>query len=93
MKYFHANKDNKVLALRENEMNQIGYQLLGDGKSEEAAQVFVLNIEAFPESANAYDSYAEALMNLGRNEEAIKNYKISVEMNPANQNGIDMLKN
>ncbi|MBK8372586.1 MAG: serine hydrolase [Saprospiraceae bacterium] len=92
VKYFHANKDNKVLALRENEMNQIGYQLLGDGKSEEAAQVFVLNIEAFPESANAYDSYAEALMNLGRNEEAIKNYKISVEMNPANQNGIDMLK-
>lgn len=90
--YFNANKDSDVFDLNENEMNQIGYKLMGDGSVEEAAQVFKLNVEAFPKSFNVYDSYAEALMKLGKNEEAIKNYKISVEMNPANQNGIDMLK-
>lgn len=90
--YFNANKDSDMFDLNENEMNQIGYKLMGDGSVEEAAQVFKLNVEAFPKSFNVYDSYAEALMKLGKNEEAIKNYKISVEMNPANQNGIDMLK-
>lgn len=90
--YFNANKGSKEIDLNENEMNLIGYQLMKDGQVEEAAQVFKLNIEAFPKSFNVYDSYAEVLMNLGKNEEAIKNYKISVEMNPANQNGIDMLK-
>ena len=49
-------------------------------------------MDAFPESFNVYDSYAEAQMKLGNNEEAIKYYKKSVEMNPGNQNGIDMLK-
>jgi len=90
--YFNSNKDSKTFELNENEMNQIGYRLMSEGSVEEAAQVFKLNIEAFPESFNVYDSYAEALMNLGENEGAIKNYKISVEMNPANQNGINMLK-
>lgn len=90
--YFNANKDSDVFDLNENEMNQIGYKLMGDGSVEEAAQVFKLNVEAFPKTFNVYDSYAEALMKLGKNEEAIKNYRISVEMNPANQNGIDMLK-
>jgi tetratricopeptide (TPR) repeat protein len=61
-------------------------------KLDEAVAVFKLNVEAFPKSANAYDSYAEALMTQGNKEEAIINYKKSVEMNPNNQNGIDYLK-
>jgi len=85
-------KEDDNYDLSENEMNQIGYQLMGSGKVEEALQVFKLNIDAFPESANAYDSYAEASMELGKNEQAIEYYKKSVEMNPANQHGIDMLK-
>jgi tetratricopeptide (TPR) repeat protein len=92
LRHFNANKDSNVFEVNEGEMNQIGYQLMGDGKHEAAAQVFKLNIAAFPKSANAYDSYAEALMNLGDNAGAIKNYTTSVEMDPSNQNGIDMLK-
>lgn len=90
--YFEKNKDNKDFDVNENEMNQTGYQLLGSDKTKEAIQVFKLNVDAYPKSANVYDSYAEALMKSGDNEGAIENYKKSVEINPANVNGIDMLK-
>ncbi|MCA0932454.1 serine hydrolase [Lutimonas saemankumensis] len=90
--HFNKIKDNETYDLSENEMNQIGYQLMGKEMVEEASKVFKLNMDAFPESFNVYDSYAEAQMKLGNNEEAINYYKKSVEMNPGNQNGIDMLK-
>ena len=90
--HFNTTKDSDSFDLNENEMNQIGYQLMGNGRTEEAAKVFKLNIETFPKSANVYDSYGEALMSLGKNKLAIKNYTKSVELNPANQNGVDMLK-
>ena len=90
--HYNTNKKNDNFELNENEMNQIGYQLMGDDNVEEAAQVFKLNIDAFPKSSNVYDSYGEALMKLDDTEGAITNYKKSVEINPANQIGIDMLK-
>lgn len=90
--YYNTNKEGDNFELNENEMNQIGYQLMGNGTVEEAAQVFKLNIDAFPKSPNAYDSYGEALMKLDDTKGAITNYKKSIEINPANQNGIDMLK-
>jgi CubicO group peptidase (beta-lactamase class C family) len=90
--YYNANKENDAVELDEDDMNGIGYQLMAADKVKEAAQVFKLNVEAFPKSFNVYDSYGEALMNLDKNELAIKNYKKSVELNPANQNGINMLK-
>ena len=89
---YNAIKDSKTYNLNEGEMNNIGYQLMGEDKTEEAAEVFKLNIEAFPKSFNVYDSYAEALMNLGQNALAIKHYKTSVTMNPNNTNGIEQLK-
>jgi tetratricopeptide (TPR) repeat protein len=78
--------------LIEDEMNSLGYKLLQSDKVDEALAVFKLNVEEFPKSFNAYDSYAEALMTKGDTEMAIANYKKSVELNPNNQNGIDYLK-
>ncbi|MGO3182665.1 MAG: serine hydrolase [Aequorivita sp.] len=90
--FYKKNKDSKQYSFKESEMNSVGYSLLQVGKKNEAEAVFKLNMEAFPESSNVYDSYAEVLMEQGNNELAIANYKKSIEMNPANQNGIDMLK-
>lgn len=90
--HFHTIKDKDTYNLSEDEINGIGYQLMGAGKTEEALQIFKLNVDEFPKGFNVYDSYAEALMNLGQNDAAIENYRKSVEMNPANQNGIDMLE-
>lgn len=78
--------------LNENEMNLSGYKLLQSGRAKEAASVFNLNIEAFPDAFNVYDSYGEALLVLGDTIQAIENYKRSVQLNPGNENGIKILE-
>src|SRR5215208_5266094 len=50
----------------ENLINQMGYQLIFDGKPEEAIAVFKANVERYPMSANVYDSLAEAYERGGR---------------------------
>jgi len=47
-------------------INQMGYQYLFDGKPEEAIAVFKANVERYPNSANVYDSLAEAYERGGR---------------------------
>lgn len=47
-------------------INQMGYQLLFAGKSEEAIATFKANVERYPRSANVYDSLAEAYEQGGR---------------------------
>jgi len=77
---------------KESQLNMLGYQLLQAGKNKEAIEILKLNIEAFPQSANVYDSMGEACMVNGDNALAIENYKKSLELNPENQNAADMLK-
>jgi len=81
-----------TFALNEGEMNGVGYQLLSMKKVKEAIEVFKLNVEAFPQSSNVYDSLGEAYMINGDKEAAIKNYEKSIELNPQNTGGIEMLK-
>lgn len=47
-------------------VNILGYQSLQGGKAEEAIAIFKRNIERYPESANVYDSLAEAYETGGR---------------------------
>jgi cytochrome c-type biogenesis protein CcmH/NrfG len=51
-----------------------------------------LNVEAYPEAFNPYDSLGEAYMVNGDKELAIKNYAKSLELNPNNLGAIEMLK-
>jgi CubicO group peptidase (beta-lactamase class C family) len=76
----------------EQELNSLGYHLLRNDRVDEAIEIFKLNIEAYPEAFNVYDSMGEAYMIAGNNELAIKNYKKSVELNPKNFGGIEKLK-
>jgi len=73
-------------------MNNLGYRYLNKKQYKEAIGIFKLNVKAYPESFNVYDSYGEALMNNGDKEDAVTNYKKSVELNPYNDNGIKKLK-
>jgi predicted alpha/beta superfamily hydrolase/Flp pilus assembly protein TadD len=75
----------------EGEFNAMGYRLMGAGKMTEAIEAFKLNVELHSESANAYDSLAEAYMKTGNTEQAIRNYKRSIELNPENNNAKEML--
>lgn len=69
----------------ENEMNNYGYQLLGQGRTAEAVAVFRKNMEDHPESWNVYDSYAEGLAAQGNTAEAIAQYEKARSMAPEAQ--------
>jgi glyoxylase-like metal-dependent hydrolase (beta-lactamase superfamily II) len=75
----------------ENELNMLGYQLVARDKLDDAIVIFELNVEAFPDGFNTYDSLGEAYMLAGRTEEAIANYERSLELNPDNTNAVTML--
>lgn len=76
----------------ENDINNLGYFLLGQGKISDAIEVFKINVNEFPESFNVYDSLGEAYMEAGDKDNAILNYKKSIELNPGNENGKKMLE-
>jgi len=75
----------------ENELNGFGYQLLQRGMVNEAIAIFELNVEAYPEAFNTYDSLAEAYMTAGNDELAVANYQRSLDLNPDNANATAML--
>jgi len=85
-------EDSQDLSFDENSFNALGYRLLNAGKMDEAIEIFKLNVEAYPESFNVYDSLGEAYMKKGNKELAVQNYKKSLELNPDNENGAQMLK-
>ena len=74
------------LVFNENRMNRQGYKLMREGKNEEAIILFQMNVMAYPQSFNTYDSLGEAYMEAGKNDLSIKNYKKSLELNPENTN-------
>jgi CubicO group peptidase (beta-lactamase class C family) len=76
----------------ENQLNQLGYYYLGKDKLEVAIALLKINVDAFPNSFNTYDSYGEALLKSGDKEKAIENYSTSVKLNPGNEYGIKVLK-
>jgi len=76
----------------EDELNALGYQLIRANKFKEAIRIFQLNIEAYPQSGNAYDSLGEAYMDDGDKPLAIANYERSLQLNPKNRNAVKMLQ-
>ncbi|MFH1195007.1 MAG: MBL fold metallo-hydrolase [bacterium] len=76
----------------ETDFNNWGYALLAEQKASDAINVFQINTNEFPASANAFDSLGEAYMIAGNKELAIKNYEKSLELNPNNTNAAEQLK-
>jgi tetratricopeptide (TPR) repeat protein len=63
-------------------MNRFGYALLGKRRIDDAIQIFKLNVEAYPNSANVYDSLGDALEAAGRKEDAIKSFEKALAIDP-----------
>lgn len=76
----------------ENELIELGYQLIHMKKFSDAIAIFKLSVETYPQSYNTYDSLAEADMDNGDKQLATENYQKSLQLNPGNTNGIRMLK-
>ncbi|MEP7038458.1 MAG: serine hydrolase [Acidobacteriota bacterium] len=70
----------------ESELNTLGYQFVRANRAKDAIEVFKLNVEMFPKSANPYDSLGEAYLADNQKELALANYKKAVELDPSNAN-------
>jgi hypothetical protein len=90
-KLYENLKKDPTNGFNEDEFNTTGYTYLEGGNTKAALTLFKINVLEYPKSANAYDSYGEALMKDGQKEAAIENYKKSLELNPGNTNATDML--
>jgi len=66
----------------ENELNLYGYQLMNEGQQDKAIEMFKLNTQRHPKSANTWDSLGEGYYNKGDKKNAIANFKKSLSMNP-----------
>lgn len=77
----------------ETDLNDWAYRMLnGRGQPKEALEIFKLNVYLYPNSANVYDSVAEAYAANGERDLAIKNYKRSLELDPRNLNAVQQLE-
>lgn len=85
-------KENNRYYFSESECNSLGYYLMNNKRMNDAIQLFILNTEENPKSANAFDSLGEAYMDAGNKEMAINNYKKSLELNPLNTNAKQMIE-
>jgi hypothetical protein len=75
----------------ESDLNRLGYILMEQKQLEAAVQIFQLNVESYPDSANVYDSLGEAYADHGDRELAIKSYEKAVQLNPNNQGAKEAL--
>jgi tetratricopeptide (TPR) repeat protein len=91
---YHDLKATKPAAYNfdEVELNNLGYQLIKANQLPQAIRIFQLNVEAYPNSANTYDSLGEAYMNAGEKSLAIANYQKSLQLNPKNRGAAQMLQ-
>ena len=85
-------RDPRAVLFEEATLNNLGYRLIQKDRLKDAIEIFKLNVEAYPQAFNTYDSLAEAYMMSGDKEPAVLNYKKSLELNPKNANAVWMLE-
>ena len=71
--------------INEAQINALGYQLMGIGKTDEALKIFEKNTVDHPDSWNVWDSLAEVLLTKGDKVKAKKYYEKALSMAPDNQ--------
>jgi tetratricopeptide (TPR) repeat protein len=79
----------------EDKINTAGYNMLNGKQMEAATFVFQLNTKLFPNSANAWDSFAEANWKAKKTDKAIEYYNKAIELDPhgvTGENARKMLK-
>ncbi|GAA4274538.1 tetratricopeptide repeat protein [Aquimarina gracilis] len=91
--YQKTKKKHPKLELQEGMLNTLGLRLSFDPKrTKQGINVFLLALHIYPNSANLYDSLAEAYLHHKDYKNAISSFKKSLELNPQNQNAINKLK-
>jgi len=75
----------------ESAINNYGYKfLLAEKNIDKALEFFKKNVQNYPQSANVYDSYAEALLAKGDKKNAMLNYEKAFQLDPTNTTARDI---
>ncbi|HTB92563.1 MAG TPA: alpha/beta fold hydrolase [Candidatus Sulfotelmatobacter sp.] len=72
-------KDPHAILFDEGLVNMIGYEHLQDGDNKGAIEILKLNVAAFPDSANVYDSLSDAYLADGQKDLARENAKKALQ--------------
>lgn len=73
-KYRYVNFESKI--------NRAGYDLLNAKRFDQSLFVFGMNTRLYPNSANAWDSFAEANWKAGKTDKAIEYYNKAIALDP-----------
>ncbi|WP_350284550.1 alpha/beta hydrolase [uncultured Croceitalea sp.] len=85
--YQNLMRQHPQLKLEEGMLNTLGLRLSFDPeRMDQGINVFKLALHIYPNSANLYDSLAEAYLYKKDFKNAMTNFKKSLELNPANEN-------
>jgi len=79
---YHELREKGSPATAEDIVNTIAYELLRSGAHDRALAFFELNIEAYPKSANPYDSMGEACETVGELDRAAGYYRKALDALP-----------
>ena len=71
-------------------INNYGYNFI-EKDIDKALKFFKWNVEKYPNSANVYDSYGEALLKKGDKKNAMLNYEKAFQMDPTNTAARDIV--
>jgi dienelactone hydrolase len=85
MDRFHAARagDPGAPIFQEQAINQLGYQLMRDSRQAESIELFRVNTELYPTSANTFDSLSEAYETIGDSANAVRYARRTLEVAPA----------
>ncbi|WP_035096243.1 serine hydrolase domain-containing protein [Aquimarina megaterium] len=90
-KYYKLKEENPNISFEEN-LNTLGYIFLNNNMVKKAIKIFEINVNDNPESANCYDSLAEAYLVNNQFELSKNIYKKSLKLNPENNNAKAMIE-
>ncbi len=87
VQFFHEarKRDPHAYLFPEFVLNQVAYERMQAKQPKEAVELCKLNVEAFPSSANAYDSLGDAYVADGQNQKAIQASQKALELLPGDQ--------
>jgi acetyl esterase/lipase len=74
-------------------VNALGYQLLQQGRAKDAIEIFKLNVAAYPQSANTYDSLSDAYEADGQTQLAIEAAEKALQLLPAQTDLTEQFRN
>ncbi len=87
----HNSKEASSIDFSEPELNNLGYNLLFNGRVQDAITVFLLNCKAYPRSDNALESLGEGYVAAKQFQLAEGAFKRSLSLNPHNREAAQQL--